>query len=159
MGQAAHLDHAGHRARLAAGSRPELWPSSCGERPAASCPGHAPCAPRQVGESPSSNTRPVAVGRCDVSQSVSAHPGGTTTTSGVSLLPPARAGQGRTASSLEQAARRRTLGSARPRGPERYEQLLEAVEETDDIDAFDAISAEEGDNIAWDQVKAELGWS
>ncbi|MGH9105475.1 MAG: hypothetical protein ACRDZX_06485 [Acidimicrobiales bacterium] len=27
------------------------------------------------------------------------------------------------------------------------------------IDAFDAAIAEEGDNIPWDQVKADLGWS
>jgi prevent-host-death family protein len=43
--------------------------------------------------------------------------------------------------------------------PERYQQLLEAVEEAEDIEAFDAAIAEEGDNIPWDKVKADLGWS
>lgn len=42
---------------------------------------------------------------------------------------------------------------------ERYEQLLGALEEAEDIRAFDAAMAEEGDNIPWDQVKADLGWS
>ena len=44
-------------------------------------------------------------------------------------------------------------------GPERYQQLLEAVEEAEDIDVFDAAVTEEGDNIPWDQVRADLGWS
>ena len=43
--------------------------------------------------------------------------------------------------------------------PERYEQLLEAFEEAEDVAAFDAAMAEEGDNIPWDQVKADLGWA
>ena len=42
--------------------------------------------------------------------------------------------------------------------PKRYEQFLEAIEEVEDIDAFDAAMAEEGDNIPWDQVKSDLGW-
>jgi antitoxin Phd len=42
---------------------------------------------------------------------------------------------------------------------ERYEQLLYALEETEDITAFDAAMAEAGDNIPWDKVKADLGWS
>jgi antitoxin Phd len=42
---------------------------------------------------------------------------------------------------------------------ERYEQLLDALEEAEDITAFDAAMAEEGDNIPWQQVKADLGWS
>jgi prevent-host-death family protein len=42
---------------------------------------------------------------------------------------------------------------------ERYEQLLDAWEEAEDIAAFDAAMAEEGDNVPWDQVKADLGWS
>ena len=42
---------------------------------------------------------------------------------------------------------------------ERYEQLLEALEEAEDITAFDAAMAEAGDNIPWDKVKADLGWS
>ncbi len=43
--------------------------------------------------------------------------------------------------------------------PERYQQLLDAAEEAEDIEAFDAAIAEEGDNIPWGQVKADLGWS
>ena len=42
--------------------------------------------------------------------------------------------------------------------PERYEQLLEAQEEMDDLAAFDAALAEEGDNIPWEQVRSDLGW-
>ncbi|HLI45401.1 MAG TPA: type II toxin-antitoxin system Phd/YefM family antitoxin [Acidimicrobiales bacterium] len=42
--------------------------------------------------------------------------------------------------------------------PERYQQLLDAAEEAEDIEAFDVAIAEEGDNIPWDQVKADLGW-
>jgi antitoxin Phd len=43
--------------------------------------------------------------------------------------------------------------------PERYQQLLEALEEAEDTAAFDASMAEEGDNIPWEQVRADLGWS
>lgn len=42
---------------------------------------------------------------------------------------------------------------------EQYEQLVEAFEEAEDIAAFDAAMAEEGQNIPWEQVKADLGWS
>ena len=42
--------------------------------------------------------------------------------------------------------------------PERYAQLLAALEESEDVAAFDAAMAEEGPNIPWDQVKADLGW-
>ena len=42
--------------------------------------------------------------------------------------------------------------------PERYEQMLDALEEVEDIAAFDAAMAEEGENIPWGQVKADLGW-
>ncbi|MGH9074698.1 MAG: prevent-host-death family protein, partial [Acidimicrobiales bacterium] len=42
---------------------------------------------------------------------------------------------------------------------ERYELLLEALEEVEDVAAFDAAMAEEGDNIPWEQVKADLGWT
>jgi PHD/YefM family antitoxin component YafN of YafNO toxin-antitoxin module len=42
--------------------------------------------------------------------------------------------------------------------PSRYEQLLEALEEQEDEQAFDQALAEEGDNIPWEQVKADLGW-
>jgi antitoxin Phd len=42
---------------------------------------------------------------------------------------------------------------------ERYEELLDAFEEAEDVAAFDAAMAEEGNSIPWDQVKADLGWS
>lgn len=42
---------------------------------------------------------------------------------------------------------------------ERYEELIEAFEEAEDVAAFDAAMAEQGDNIPWEQVKADLGWS
>lgn len=42
--------------------------------------------------------------------------------------------------------------------PERYEQLTAAMEESEDVAAFDAAMSEEGPNIPWDQVKADLGW-
>lgn len=43
--------------------------------------------------------------------------------------------------------------------PERYEQLIEAEEDVEDIAAFDAAMAEEGPNIPWEQVKIDLGWA
>jgi antitoxin Phd len=43
--------------------------------------------------------------------------------------------------------------------PERYEQLMEALEEAEDVAAFDAAMSEEGPNIPWDQAKADLGWT
>jgi antitoxin Phd len=42
---------------------------------------------------------------------------------------------------------------------QRYEQLLEAFEDAGDVAAFDAAMAGEGDNVPWEQVKADLGWS
>ncbi len=41
---------------------------------------------------------------------------------------------------------------------ERYEQLMAAAEDAEDVAAFDAAMDEEGPNIPWDQVKADLGW-
>ena len=43
--------------------------------------------------------------------------------------------------------------------PERYEELMDALEESEDIGAFDAATTEEGDNIPLDQVKTDLGWT
>jgi antitoxin Phd len=43
--------------------------------------------------------------------------------------------------------------------PERYELLMDALEEADDVAAFDASVAEEGPNIPWEQAKADLGWA
>jgi antitoxin Phd len=42
--------------------------------------------------------------------------------------------------------------------PARYEQLMDALEEVEDIAAFDEAMAEEGPNVPWEQVKADLGW-
>jgi len=42
--------------------------------------------------------------------------------------------------------------------PERYEQMLEALEEHEDALAFDTALDEEGDDIPWEQAKADLGW-
>ena len=42
--------------------------------------------------------------------------------------------------------------------PARYEELMDAWEEAQDVQAFDAAMADEGANIPWDQVKADLGW-
>lgn len=42
--------------------------------------------------------------------------------------------------------------------PERYEKLLSALEDVEDVAAFDAAMEEEGPNIPWEQAKADLGW-
>jgi len=39
------------------------------------------------------------------------------------------------------------------------EVLIEALEDAEDAQAFDAAMAEEGPNIPWDEVKADLGWT
>jgi len=41
---------------------------------------------------------------------------------------------------------------------ERYEQLMTALEDAEDVAGFDAAMAEEGPNLPWEQVKADLGW-
>ena len=43
--------------------------------------------------------------------------------------------------------------------PEQYERMMEALEDAEDVAAFDEAMAEEGDNIPWAQVKADLGWA
>ena len=43
--------------------------------------------------------------------------------------------------------------------PERYDELMDALEEAEDIAAFDAAMAEEGANLPWEQVKVDLGWA
>jgi antitoxin Phd len=43
--------------------------------------------------------------------------------------------------------------------PERYEELMDALEERDDIAAVDAALAEGGEPIPWDQVMRDLGWT
>ncbi len=42
--------------------------------------------------------------------------------------------------------------------PERYEEMMDALEEIEDVAAFDAAIAEEGPNIPWEEAKADLGW-
>lgn len=42
--------------------------------------------------------------------------------------------------------------------PERYEEMLEALEEAQDVAAFDEAMNEEGPNIPWEAAKADLGW-
>ena len=42
---------------------------------------------------------------------------------------------------------------------DRYEEMMEALEEIEDISAFDAAMSEEGANIPWEQVKRDLGWT
>ena len=42
--------------------------------------------------------------------------------------------------------------------PERYEQLMTAFEDAEDVAAFDAAMDEEGPSVPWEQVKADLGW-
>jgi len=43
--------------------------------------------------------------------------------------------------------------------PERYETLLAALGDAEDVAAFDAAMAEEDPNIPWEQAKADLGWA
>jgi antitoxin Phd len=43
--------------------------------------------------------------------------------------------------------------------PEQYERMMEALEEQEDIEAFDAALAEPGDSIPWEKVQADLGWT
>ena len=42
--------------------------------------------------------------------------------------------------------------------PEQYERMMEALEDAEDVAAFDGAIAEEGPNIPWAQVKTDLGW-
>jgi antitoxin Phd len=41
---------------------------------------------------------------------------------------------------------------------ERYDELMTALEDAEDVAAFDAAMAEGGPSIPWDDVIAELGW-
>ena len=54
---------------------------------------------------------------------------------------------------------RTQFGEAVVVSPERYERMVEALEEAEDAMAFDAAMAEEGPNVPWEQVKADLGWA
>jgi len=39
-----------------------------------------------------------------------------------------------------------------------FERLQEALDELDDVAAFDAAMAEEGESLPWEQAKIDLGW-
>ena len=43
--------------------------------------------------------------------------------------------------------------------PEFYHRALDALEDAEHVAAFDAAMAEEGRDLPWAQVKADLGWS
>ena len=43
--------------------------------------------------------------------------------------------------------------------PDHYDEMFEALEESQDVAAFDLALAETGPNIPWEQVKRDLGWS
>ncbi|HEY5181311.1 MAG TPA: type II toxin-antitoxin system Phd/YefM family antitoxin [Dermatophilaceae bacterium] len=43
--------------------------------------------------------------------------------------------------------------------PARYDELMEALEELEDIAAVDAALAEGGEPIPWEQVMKDLGWT
>ena len=43
--------------------------------------------------------------------------------------------------------------------PERYDELMTALEDAEDVAVFDAAMDEEGPNIPWEQVKVDLGWA
>lgn len=43
--------------------------------------------------------------------------------------------------------------------PEQYERMKAALEDAEDVVAFEEAMAEEGPNIPWAQVKADLGWT
>ena len=42
---------------------------------------------------------------------------------------------------------------------DRYEELMDALEELEDIAAVDAALAEGGEPIPWEQVMRDLGWT
>jgi prevent-host-death family protein len=42
--------------------------------------------------------------------------------------------------------------------PEQYARMMDALEDAEDVAAFDDAMADEGTNIPWAQVKADLGW-
>jgi len=41
---------------------------------------------------------------------------------------------------------------------DRYEELIDAYEELEDIEAFDEAMADTDPTIPWEQVKVDLGW-
>jgi len=53
---------------------------------------------------------------------------------------------------------RRGVPAAVVISPERYIQLMDALDDAEDSRAFDEAMADEGPNIPWDQAKVDLGW-
>jgi len=43
--------------------------------------------------------------------------------------------------------------------PEQYKRPVAALEDVEDVAAFDAAMDEEGPKIPWEQVKIDLGWT
>jgi antitoxin Phd len=43
--------------------------------------------------------------------------------------------------------------------PERYDELMSAFEDAEDIAAVDAALAEDAPSIPWEEIKAEFGWT
>lgn len=43
--------------------------------------------------------------------------------------------------------------------PERYDELMDALEGQEDVAAVDAALAEGGEPIPWEQVMKDLGWT
>jgi antitoxin Phd len=43
--------------------------------------------------------------------------------------------------------------------PERYSELMDALEEVEDVAVVEAALAEGGKSIPWDQVMRDLGWA
>ena len=41
--------------------------------------------------------------------------------------------------------------------PERYEELMDALEEIEDMEAYDSAMADPSPNIPWEEVKRQLG--
>lgn len=54
---------------------------------------------------------------------------------------------------------RRGVPAAVVVSPEAYERMIAALEEAEDIAAFDEAIDEAGDSIPWEQAKADLGWA
>jgi PHD/YefM family antitoxin component YafN of YafNO toxin-antitoxin module len=42
--------------------------------------------------------------------------------------------------------------------PKEFERMLQALEDLEDIQAFHESMAEEGEDLPWEQVLADLGW-
>lgn len=40
-----------------------------------------------------------------------------------------------------------------------YDRMVDALEELEDIAAFDEAMAEEGENLPWEEAKRALGWA